>query len=241
MKLTANSIAQLDSLVQNCLIAGIKKVIISDGTIRGVDDKQTTVIITDSNVPDLDGKALGVNRIDQLSARLALIKSQGDFTLEATVAANNSDISILDLSAGKAKAQFRCASIEAVKGVPKKINDVMAWEVKVNSKLLAVLTPAVGAMGAETVTLASRDGTSVSIECVDANKDVFTIDADEAPVFISAGTKATSFCQKYPAKTLVTLIKEALKSSDPVTLKIGEGGILSLKVNGFDFFLLPAQ
>lgn len=241
MKLNATSIAQLDSLVQNALTAGIKKVIISDGTIRGVDDKQTTVIITSANVPDFEGKAVGINRIDQLSARLNLIKGQGDLTVEATIATNNNDISILDISAGKAKAQFRCASVEAVKGVPKKINDVMAWEVKVNSKLVSVLTQAIGAMGAETVTLASRDGTSVSVECVDANKDVFTTDTDEAPTFIGAGTKASSFCQKYPAKTLVTLIKEALKSTDPVALKIGEGGILSLKVNDFDFYLLPAQ
>lgn len=241
MKLSADSIMKLDVLVQTALTAGIKKLVIESGKIRGIDDKQSVVIITTDNVPDFDGKQVGINRLEQLAARLSLVKNQGDLLIEATEATSGADISILDLSAGKTKAQFRCASVEAVKGVPKNVADTLVWEIKVNAKALPVISQGVTAMSAETITVASRDGLTVSIECVDANKDVFTMDLEDAPLWIGTGSKTSSFCQKYPAKIITSLLKEALKTSDPVTLRLGEGGIFSFKVNGFDFFLLPVS
>jgi hypothetical protein len=240
MKLTADSIHRIDLLVQTAMVAGLKKLVIEQDKVRGIDEKQSVVILSTDNVPDLSGKQVGINRIDQLNARLNLVKSQGDLTIEATEAPNGNDISMFDIVAGKTKAQFRAASVEAVKGVPKNINDTLIWEIKVTGKILPTLNQGVSAMAAETLTIASRDGTSVSFECVDGNKDVFTTDADEAPVWIGQGSAQSSFCKKYPAKTLLSLLKEAVKTTDPVSLKLGEGGILSLKVNGFDFFVLPA-
>lgn len=238
MKLSTDTIAQLDQLVQTAMIAGLKKLVIEPGKVRGIDEKQSVVIITTTNVPDLSGKQMGINRIDQLSARINLVKTQGDLAVEATEASNGLDVSILDLSVGKTKAQFRCASVEAVKGVPKNITDSLVWEIKVDSKILPTLSQGLSAMGAEQLTVASRDGLTVSFECVDTNKDVFTMDTSEAPRWIGAGNPATSFCQKYPAKTLLSLLKEASKGGD-VTLKMGEGGILNLEVNKFNFYIIP--
>jgi hypothetical protein len=241
MKLSVDSISKLDLLIQTSLTAGIKKLVIEGGKIRGIDEKQSVVIITSDNVPDFDGKQIGINRLESLAARLNLVKSQGGIEIEATEASNKTDISILDLSAGKTKAQFRCASVEAVKGVPKNIADTLVWEIKIDSRTLPTITQAVTAMGAEAITIACKDGKSVSVELVDANKDIFTTDLTEAPIWIGTGTNPGSFCQKYPAKTFVTLIKEALKTSDPLSLKMGEGGIFSFKINGFDFFMLPTS
>lgn len=240
MKLTTDAIQRLDQLVQTCLIAGIKKLVIEADKIRGIDEKQSVVIITNDQVPDLQGKQIGITRIEQLSARLNLVKSQGDLSITATEHTSNpSDIAVLDLQAGKTKAQFRAAAVEVVKGVPKSITDSLVWEIKVTSKMIPTLAQGQAAMGSEVITVASRDGTSVSFECVDANNDVFTMDAEDAPVWLGDGA-AGAFCQKYPAKIFVSLMKEAVKYSDPLTLRIGEGGILSLKVNGFDMFLIPA-
>jgi hypothetical protein len=244
MKLSKENIEQLDSLVHTALIAGIKKIIINEGVIRGIDEKQTTVIISESNVPDMfgkDGKQIGINRIDQLAARLNLLKNQGEINIDATLATNQADVMMLDLSAGKTKAQFRCASIEAVKGVPKTIvGETKAWEFNIKPTLIPTLTQAISAMGSETVTIASKDGQTVSFECVDANKDVFTTDSDEPPVYVGLND-VSSFCQKYPAKTFLILIKEGLKNLESLKLSIGENKVLTLKVNGFDFSLLPAQ
>ena len=240
MKLSTDAINQLNLLVQTAMIAGLKKLVIEPDKVRGIDEKQSVVVISSTNVPDLNGKQIGINRIDQLSARINLVKSQGDLSIEATPSQQNAaDISILDLSVGKTKAQFRCASVEAVKGVPKNITDTLVWEIKVGSKALPTITQGVSAMGSEQLTIASRDGKTVSFECVDTNKDVFTTDSDVPPNWIGDGTAGTSFCQKYPAKTLLALIKEAAKTEDPVTLKLGEGGILNLEVNKFNFYIIP--
>lgn len=241
MRLTTDSIHLLDKLVTTALVAGLKKLIIEPGKIRGIDEKQTVALISTDNVPDLDGKQVGINRITELSARINLVKGEGDLLIEATEGANKLDISLLDLNVGKTKAQFRCASVEAVKGVPKNITDKLVWVINVDSKMLPILGQAVSAMTADAITIASRDGQTVSFECVDSNKDVFTTDAEEAPKWVGQGTPATSFCQKFPQKTLLALLKEASKTTDPVPLSMGEQGILSLKVNGFSFFIIPVQ
>lgn len=241
MKLSTDSIYRLDQLIQTALVAGLKKIVIEPGKIRGIDEKQSVVIITDQGVPDLGTHQIGINRVDQLFARLNLVKAQGDLVIEATVAANGTDISILDISAGKTKAQFRCASVEAVKGVPKSINDTHVWEIKVKNRHVPVLASGAGAMNSDTITIASKDGQTVSFECIDANKDIFTTDAEDAPKWIGEGTPGTSFCKKYPTKTLLSLLKEATKTEETVTMKIGDGGILSLKVNKLDFSVIPAQ
>lgn len=241
MKISQTSVTQLDSLVQTAMAAGIKKLVIEGGKIRGIDEKQQVVIITSNNVPDFGGKQIGINRLDSLAARLSLIKNQGDIDIVGTEAPNGLDISLLDLSAGKVKAQFRCASVEAVKGVPKSIADVLVWEIKIESKALPIISQAIAAMGAEAVTIASRDGKTVSIELVDGSKDVFTTDLSEDAIWVGEESPKTSFCHKYPAKVFVSLVKEALKGTDPLTLNLGENGIFSFLVNGFNFYILPTQ
>jgi hypothetical protein len=240
MQLNKDTIAQLDQLVQTAMIAGLKKLVIEPGKVRGIDEKQSVVIISTTNVPDLNGKQIGINRIDQLSARINLVKSQGDLTIVTTESQQNTaDIALLDLSVGKTKAQFRCASVEAVKGVPKNITDTLVWEIKVSGKILPTIAQGIAAMGTDHLTIASRDGKTVSFECVDTNKDVFTTDAEDPPVWTGTGPAASSFCQKYPAKTLLALIKEALKIDPKIALRIGEGGILNLGVNNFNFYVIP--
>jgi hypothetical protein len=240
MRLNQDSIKKLDLLIQTSLTAGIKKLVIESGKIRGIDEKQSVVIVTTDNVPDFNGKQIGINRLESLAARLSLVKNQGDFDIEATESTHNTtDIAILDLVAGKTKAQFRCASVESVKGVPKNIADTPSWEMQIDSKVLPIITQAINAMGAEAVTIASKDGKTVSVELVDGNKDIFTTSFAETLAWIGQGAAESSFCQKYPAKTFVSLLKEAIKGADPLTVQLGTGGGIFFKVNGFNFYVLP--
>ena len=239
-KLTTESTQKFDSLIQTSMIAGIKKLVIESGKIRGIDEKQQVVIVTSNNVPDLGGKQIGISRLDSLCARLSLIKNQGSLDITATEhPTEKQDIAQLDLSSGKVKAQFRCSTVSAVKGVPKTISDSFVWEIKLESKYFPTIVQAVSAMGSEAVTIASKDGKTVVVELVDANKDVFTTELSDNIKWISTKTASTSFCHKYPAKPFVSIMKESLKSNDKIT--IGEGGMLSLLINGFDFYLLPTQ
>jgi len=224
------------------MVAGLTKLIIEKDKIRGIDAKQTVALVSTTNVPDLDGKQAGVTRLSELAARISLVKSQGDLSVDVVASTGNpNDVAVLELSAGKTRAQYRCAALDVVKAVPKNIADTLVWEIKVDSKLIQVLGQGVSAMGADYVTIASPDGNVVKAECVDATKDVFSTNFEDAPVWIGAGAKASSFVQTYPAKTLLALLKETNKTSNPVSMKLGEGGILSFKVNGFDLFVIPKQ
>jgi hypothetical protein len=241
VKLDIDSVHRLDLLVTTAQLAGIDRLIIEPDQIRGIDMKQNVAILTDKNVPDFNGKTIGINRASVLGARLALVKATGDPMIEATESTHNpNDIAIMEISSGKSKAQFRCASSEAIKGVPKKINDVLVWKLTIEAKLIPTLTQAAGAMSADLVTIASSDGKVVSFEFVDANKDVFSTEAEDDAQWIGTGAPATSFCQKYPAKTLISLLKEASKGGS-VTVSMGEGGVLALTVNGFQLYVIPPQ
>lgn len=247
MKLSTDSIKQLDTLLSTALKAGIEKIIIDkDATgksvIRGIDEKQTVALISKANVPDLDGKSFAITRPSQLAARLNLMKTQGDVAIEAIDGRSDAEIARLELSAGKTKTQFRSAAIETVKGVPKNIADNIVWSINLPTKQIPLITQAAAAMQSESITLATKDAKNVTFECMDTNKDVFTTETDTAPAWIGDGdATSTSFCQKYPAKTLLPLIKEASAGIDHVVLSLGANGILSLQVNGFDFFVIPSS
>jgi len=246
-KLSNDSIKQLDTLLTTALKAGIEKIIIDkdsngNAVIRGIDEKQTVALISKANVPDLEGKTLTITRPSQLAARLNLIKTQGDVAIDAVDGRSDAEIARLDLSSGKTKTQFRSAAIETVKGVPKNIADSIVWSIKLPTKQIPLITQGASAMQSETITIATKDAKNVTFEAMDSNKDVFTTETDTAPEWIGDGdATSTTFCQKYPAKTLLPLIKEASAGIDHVVLTLGANGILSLQVNGFDFFVIPSS
>jgi hypothetical protein len=240
LKLTTEAVAALDTLLQTASAVGIEKLIIGNGLFRGVDEKKTVAVVTDKGVPGLDGKSMTINRIKQLLQRINLAKAQGALVIEATVAANGVDISLVDIQGGKSKSQFRCASLEAVKGVPKGMSDPAVWAIKINSKIVSLIAQADASMSSTGITLASKDGVTVSVEMVDTvHKDVCAIELDDPAAWVGNGTAATSFCNKYTTKALLALLREASKDGDVIELKLGNGGLLMIDVAGIGFCTLP--
>jgi hypothetical protein len=240
MKLKADALVALETLVQTAVVTGVEKLVISGGKIQGIDERKTVGLVTDKGVPDLDGKTLAINRIKTLMSRLSLAKAQGDLNIEATVAQNGTDIAILELQGGKSKGQFRCASLEAVKGVPKGFQDPMAWEVEVKVPLIPLIAQAEASMTTDGITIASKDGKTVTLDLVDSNKDVINFELEADAKWVGQGSAGSSFCNKYPSKAFLSLLREAAKTQpDGVKVTIGQGGLLIVTVNGLDFFTLP--
>jgi hypothetical protein len=239
MNLSQTGITGITSLVHIALTVGVDRLVIGDGKIRGIDDKRTVGIVTTNNVPDIGGKTVVLNRLKQLSTRLSLASAQGDVTVDATLAANDTEISILTIKGGKSKGQFRCAAIEAVKGVPKGFSDPVVWELSVRNTLIPLLAQADSSMNADGITIASKDGKAVTIELVDTNKDVMTFELEDEATWVGTATAGDSFCNKYPSKSLLTLLREAAKTDASVKLCMGDGGLLFITINGYEFFTLP--
>lgn len=242
IKLSTDSVSQLDQLIQTATLADLVKLVIEPGKIRGINKNQTVVVFSDNGVPDMQGLQVGINRVSELGARLNLIKSQGTAVVAVTPSTHTpNDISMMELSSGRTKAQFRTASVDAVKGVPKNITDTVAWQVTIDSRLITTIVQGVAATKAENITIASRDGQTVTFETVDANKDIFATDAEDHAVWVGQGTPGTSFVQTYQAKTLLALLREANKSGGKTMVNVGAGGLLSLVVNGLDFYFVPTN
>jgi hypothetical protein len=239
MKLSQQTISTLENLIHISQTVGVERLIIGDNKIRGIDEKRTVGIVTDKNVPDLGGNSIALNRLKQLLTRLNLAKAQGEVSIETTLASNGTDIFILDIKGGKSKSQFRCASLESVKGVPKGFTDAVVWVLNIDSKIIPLLAQAEGSLNSDGITIVSKDGAIVSLELVDANKDMVSFELDSNATWVGTGDSGNGFCNKYPAKSLLSLLREASKVSDSVKLSMSNGGLLFITIGDFEFFTLP--
>lgn len=237
MKLSDSSITALTNMLNTANAVGVDTLIASTDLVRGIDEKKTVGIVSKTGAPALDGKTIAINRVKQLVSRINLVSQRGPLQVTCTMAPNGTDIAALELSSGKSKSQFRCASVDAVKGVPKGFNDVPVWNVTIPAAMIASLAQADAAMGGDGLTLASKDGKVVSVEFIDSNKDTCSLELDTEAVSLPGNT-STSFAVKYWSKTLLGLLKEAAKTSDP-KLQIGAGGLTQIEINGMLFFTLP--
>lgn len=239
MKLTPDSITSFENLVNAAITAGLSKLIIGDGQIRGIDEKQTVVIVTDQKVPDFGGKKVAITNFSGAAQRVALIHKAGGLEVEAVVAKNDADIAYLELYYGKTKVQYRCAAPDFVKGVPKGINDQLAWAVEIPPKTATMLADAARVMGSEKITVASKDGKTVTFELVEkGTNEVFSTELETPPTWLIQGEAApTGFCLNYLVKSLMPLlIKDA--SAQNIVITIGKQGILSLRAFGLDFYVV---
>ena len=244
MKLNSVSIEQLDMLLQTANIAGIDKMIISEGTIRGIDEKQTTVIISKENVPEFGKLNVGMNRLSNLMSRINLVKSTGNYEVEAVPSKNGTDVSHIQLSSKDTSVQYRCASMEAIKSVPKAINDKLHWLIEIPGKTVGLASMAISAMAADNLIITAKKDGAVYFEAIDTNNDVFSTKFADAASWIPAEDdepKSKSFSYNYPVKTVLPLLKAASNNgANEVNVMIGEKGILTIIVNSYDFFVVPS-
>ena len=244
MKLNNKSIENLDNLLQTANIAGIDKMIIADGQIRGIDEKQTTVIISKESVPDFGKLSVGMNRLSNLMSRLNLVKMAGTYEIEAVPAKNGKDVSHIQLTSTNTSVQYRCASVEAIKSVPKAINDNLHWLVEIPGKTVGLVSMAISAMAADNLIITAKKDGSIYFEAVDTNNDIFSTKFAEDASWIpekEPEPASKSFSYNYPVKTVLPLLKAAsVNGTSPVNVMIGEKGILTIIVNGYDFFIVPA-
>lgn len=234
-KLSDAALVALQTLITTANNVGVDTLIITKDLIRGIDEKKTVGIVSVKGAPDLAGHQIATSRVKHLVSRINLVSSAGPLVVDCTSASNGTDIAALELSSGKRKSQFRCSSGDAVKGVPKGFNDVPVWEVTIPAAMVASIAQADSAMGGDGLTLASKDGKTVTVEFIDTNKDTCSIELDTDVVALG---KSTSFAVKYWSKTLISLLKEAAKTADPKLL-IGDGGLTQIEINGLLFFTLP--
>jgi hypothetical protein len=237
MKLAKEQITLLDLAVQAAISAGIDKLIIEPGKVRGIDEKKTVVLISEVRVPDLGGKTLSLNRLSLFQDRINLVKESDNFSIELVNAKTGDDINQVNLSGGNTKTSFKCANSETIKGIPKGVNDNWEYAFDVTKTSLDYITRAVSAMSADTVTITCKDKKTVDVELYDVNKDSFVCKLAESITSVSPAGKNGSFAYNYPAKTLLPLLKKV--SGESISFILGEKGILQIFINEHSIMVLP--
>ncbi len=233
MKLSVESIKNLENLLSTCSIASIDAIVIEDNTARGVNEDKSCVIIASHNVPKLpELNKMGLSRLSTLVNRLSLFKSDDQMVVDAKEN-DKGEISSLEISSPSAKVQFRCTASALIKA-PKKINDTQKFVVDIKKEQIPLILSGAKSMGAKRAVIASKkDGTF--FEFTDTNQDTFSIRvADSLDVVIA---------HHYPAEVLLPLIRAAssnLTDEDSgISLNIGEVGTVNISVNGYSLTVLP--
>lgn len=246
MKLSQDSVRNLKTLLQTVSLVKIDRLIIEGNKIRGVDEDQTVVIVSDTNVPDFGGAKVGLNRLSILANRIALFDADEAFTVDAVETQSRDDegmdISSFKLASKGSKFEYRCARVGAIKA-PKQLNDSFVWAVTIPVESVKLAISAANTMGSEQIALVSKASGEVLFEIVDGStQDTFTTKiADEAVWLPEDEDQPTqSFVNYYAVKALMPLLKAAAAHGDPVVL-VGEEGMLQITVNNYALTLLPRE
>ena len=242
MKLSQDSIKKLELLLQSAAYVSIDKLIIAKDSIRGIDDKKSVALITNQNVPDFGDYEVGLNRLPVLADRLGLVKNDENCSVDVVESAQRpGEVQSLTLSSPTVKVQYRCSSAEAIRGVPKSINDTIFWLVSVDPTKVPTIVQAAGAMAADRLIVTGKqDG--VYFEFVDSNNDTFSMKISDTAEWVPTDVdqKPLQFVTSYPIKSCLPLIRAASKDG-AVQLLFGERGIMSIDVNGYTFMVLPTD
>jgi len=159
MKLSQASVLKLKTLLQTVSLVKIDRLIIEPNLIRGVDEDQTVVIVSDQNVPDFGGAKVGLNRLSILANRIALFDSDEAFAVEAVEAPSRdddgTDISSFKLASKGSKFEYKTARVGTIKA-PKRVNDSFVWAVTVPVEAVKLAISAANTMGSDQLALVSK-------------------------------------------------------------------------------------
>ena len=232
MKLKDTDVGFIEKVIKAANIVGIDNIILEADCVRAMDSDQTVVILETENIPEFDFNSIGLNRVNILASRLDIAKTQEKFHIDALMDDNNEFVRSLTMKGTGSKIEYRCANPIHMRA-PKQIKDEPVARIPLNGEIIFLMQKGMAAMGADSITLISND--EVTFEFVDVNNDVFShVIADEAePVNPGDSTK---FAHKYPVSTLLSLFKN---NPDGYFEVGGSKGMLSIKVNGLTFYVLP--
>lgn len=232
MKITPQTITYIQNVVDAAKVLDIDSIIVEPDCVRGMDSNQTVVILQKDGVPDLPFGSVGINRIGVFYARLGVVKTQENFTIDAVSDDTGEFVRSLTLKATGTKVDYRCANPTTIKA-PRQVNDTVLFKVDMTAETIVMLDKGYRSMGVEEVTIVSKaDG--VVFEFTDINGDVFSHKFADTVEFVTDETDNSLFAHRYPVKTLLAIFKGSEGS-----FMVGKKGILKTTLNGLDVFVLP--
>lgn len=234
MKLTATDTAHLLNVLKTCSVGGIESIIIEDGFVRGANPDKTFAIISNHEIPKFPQK-IGISRINSLKSRIDLFSNNPNTVIEAKES-ERGEISSIEISAGRNKAQFRCTSTMLIKA-PKSINDEEVHGIIMNKEELKIILNSLKVMGAKTVQLIIKKDGIVTVGVADESNDLFLATL-ETPAVLKDGKESDSVVHYYHANIFHSVIR-TVAEAEVAGFIVGESGTLRTKIDGHDVIVLP--
>lgn len=232
MKLTTKDAENLRSILSACKVIGVDGIVIYEGMARGAKPSLDAAIISQAGLSISEDLQLGIGRVAELEKRLAIFP--GEVEIEGKVT-DTGNVTMLTISSGKSKVQFRCTSSALMK-YPKSNEDPLLGTVFLNRSEVSQLSKAAKTLGAETVVLqVSRTG-AVRLECLDSSNDRFDIELERQ--FEFEGEKESAV-QTYLAGLFVDVLDASAKESEEIAFQLGEGGSITALAKGHTLLIMP--
>jgi hypothetical protein len=233
MKLTPTDIEKLRNVLAACKVIGVDALVINEGMARGARlPSLDAAIITDLDLSISPDIQMGIGKVVELEKRLAIFGSNVEMEGKTN---DNGDVTLLTLSAGKTKMQFRCTSSKLVR-YPKSNDDQPVATILMTRAEIAQVSRAVKTLCAETIVLqVSRNGIA-RLECTDSANDKFEIELSAAAKYED---EVQSLVQTYLAGLFVDVIDAAAKESEEIDFVVGEVGSMTAKVKQHTVMIMP--
>lgn len=232
MKTIQTDIVELKSILAACKLVGVDGVVIHEGQARGAPSSLNSAILTEARLSIPQDLRIGIGRVSELEKRLNIFSGPVEIEGKAN---DKGDVSMLTISSGKTKVQFRCTSANLMT-YPKVNEDQPIAMITFTKNEVQQLSKAVKTLAAtEIVVQVSRTGV-VKLECSDDTNDRFDVELEKEVEFVE---DAESIVQTYVANVFVDVLDAACKNSEETTILLGEAGSIVVTANGHTLLVLP--
>jgi len=231
MKTIQTDIDELKSILAACKIVGVDGIVIHEGQARGAKPSLDAAILSPANFSFSSDLRIGIGRCGELEKRLNIFSGPVDIEGKVNDAG---DVSMLTLSSGKTKVQFRCTSANLMK-YPKKNEDQPVVMITFSKAEVQQANRAVKTLGAENIVIQVTRAGVVNLECFDASNDKFTIELAKAAEFVE---DAEGVVQTYLGGLLVDVLDAACKDSEETTIVLGEAGSITATAKGHTLLIM---
>lgn len=236
MQVDKPTLIYLENLVSTAGMFGIDSMIIEPGRVRGLHEDGTTAILQTENVPELEFKSVGLNRVGLFSSRYNMAKGGDDFTVEVTP--NDKDdpqfARALTMKAKGFKVDYRCANPATIRAMKAFAGDYPKYKARMHPEAVVYMIKGTSAMQVDEVTIFGSQE-RIGLKMIDVNGDELEYIFGENVDLLQGDEKQFSFSYRYPVKLLQVLFKGHSDSAFAITHR----GLLRMPVNGLDVYMFP--
>jgi len=234
MQFNKDDIEFILDVIDTAQLIGIDSVVFKPDSCGGIENSKAAAMMTSINNEFLDGYTLGINRPNVLKSRVKLGIEDPKFKVICNVDEVNKYITRLEMKTGRSTITYKCANVDTML-LPSKVSINPLFELQADIDFINNIQKMQNAMGTDVVKIGYTADNGF-IEFIDINNDICN-DVIDVNIISNEPPHAASY--KYTSKTIISILKKAIKSSTSVKCIISDRGIFSIVVNNNNVYIVP--